>query len=37
VYNICIAGNFDEILTKSGLILFILKPKIRERKEANNL
>jgi len=39
--NLCItfviAGNFDEITTKSGLILFILKPKLRERKETNNL
>jgi len=32
-----IAGNFDEITTKSGLILFILKSKLRERKETNNL
>jgi len=31
-----IAGNFDEIITKSGLILFILQPKSRERKETNN-
>ena len=38
--NLCIpfviAGNFDEIITRSGLILFILKPKLRERKETNN-
>jgi len=27
--------NFDEI-TRSGLILFILQPKVRERKETNN-
>jgi len=31
-----IAGNFDETITRSELILFILKPKVRERKEANN-
>jgi len=31
-----IAGNFDEITTKSELILFILKPKLRERKRTNN-
>jgi len=39
--NLCItfviAGNFDEILIKSGLILFILKLKLRERKETNNV
>jgi len=31
-----IAGNFDKIILKSGLILFILQPKLRERKETNN-
>jgi len=31
-----IAGNFDEIRTRSGLIVFILQPKVRERKETNN-
>jgi len=31
-----IAGNFDEIISRSALILFILKPKLRERKETNN-
>jgi len=31
-----IAGNFDEIIARNGLILFILKPKLRERKETNN-
>jgi len=30
-----IAGNFDEIITRNGLILFIFKPKLRERKETN--
>jgi len=30
------AGNFDEIITRNGVILFILKPKLRERKETNN-
>jgi len=38
--NLCItyviAGNFDEIMTRSGLILWILKLKLRERKETNN-
>jgi len=38
--NLCtifvIAGNFDEIRARSGLILFILHPKLRERKETNN-
>jgi len=32
-----IAGNSDEIRTRSMLILFILQPKLREQKEANNL
>jgi len=39
VWNILIfviAGNFDEIRTRSGLILLILQPKLRERKETNN-
>jgi len=27
------AGNFGEIITRSGLILFILQPKLREPKE----
>jgi len=31
-----IAGNFDEIRARSGLFLFILQPKLRERKETNN-
>jgi len=31
-----IAGNFDEIRTRSRLILLILQPKLRERKETNN-
>jgi len=40
--NLCItfviAGHFDEIIiNRSGLILFILQPKLRERKETNNL
>jgi len=30
-----IAGNFDEIIMRSGLILFILKPKLREWKATN--
>ena len=30
-----IAGNFDEIRTRSGLILLILQPKLREWKETN--
>jgi len=30
-----IAGNFDEII-RSGFILFILQPKLRERKETTN-
>jgi len=38
--NLCItfviAGNFDKIITRSGLILLILKQKLRERKETNN-
>jgi len=38
--NLCItfviAGNFDEILPRRGMILFILKPKLRARKETNN-
>jgi len=38
--NLCItfvtAGNFDEIITRSGLTVFILQPKLRERKETNN-
>jgi len=28
-----IAGNVDEVITRNGLILFILQPKLRERKE----
>jgi len=31
-----IIGNFDEIRTRTRLILFILQPKLRERKETNN-
>jgi len=35
--NLCItfviAGNFDEIITRSGLVVFILQPKLRKRKE----
>ena len=38
--NFCIifviVGNFDETITKSLLILFILQPKLREQKETNN-
>jgi len=30
------AGNFDEIITRSGLTVFILQPKLRGRKETNN-
>jgi len=30
------AGKFDETITRSGVMLFILKPKLRERKETNN-
>jgi len=36
--NLCIifviAGNFDEIRT--GVVVSILQPKLRERKETNN-
>jgi len=32
-----IAGNVDEVITRNGLILFILQPKLRERKQTNNL
>jgi len=32
-----IIGNFDEMRTRSGLILLISQPKLRERKETNNL
>ena len=28
-----IAGNVDEVITRNGLVLFILQPKLRERKE----
>jgi len=40
--NLCItfviAVHFDEIIIiESGLILFILQPKLRERKATNNL
>jgi len=31
-----IAGNFGETIIRRGLILFILEPKLRERKETNN-
>jgi len=31
-----IIGDFDEIITRSGLVLFILQPKLREQKETNN-
>jgi len=31
-----IVGNFDEIITRCGLIVFMLQPKLRERKETNN-
>ena len=38
--NLCItfviAGNFDKIMTTSGLILFILQLKLRERKETSD-
>jgi len=30
-----IAGNFDEIRTRRGVVVFILQPKLRERKETN--
>jgi len=32
-----IIGDFDEMRTRSGLIQLILQPKLRERKETNNL
>jgi len=39
--NLCITfvitGNFDEIITTIGLMLFVLQQKLRERKETNNL
>jgi len=35
--NLCIifviAGNFDEIRTRTGVVVSILQPKLRERKE----
>jgi len=31
-----IAGNVDELITRNGLILFILQPKLIERKETNS-
>jgi len=34
--TLVIAGDFDEMITRSGLILFILQPKLRERKETSN-
>jgi len=33
---IVFADNFDEVITRNGLILFIMQPKLRERKETNN-
>ena len=38
--NLCIifviAGNFDEIRTRRGMVVFTFQPKLRERKETDN-